>query len=80
MVGGYLLSGLDGGGGGVPTFPGLGGGTYSQVWMGGGVPTFPGLGGGVPTLRSGLGGVPTFPGPGGGSTYSGLDGGGYLPR
>ena len=38
-VWGYLLSGPDGWGGGVPTFPGLGvGGTYSQVWIGG-VPT-----------------------------------------
>ena len=53
--GGYLLSGLDGG---VPTFPGPGGGgTYSQVWMGG-VPTFPGPGGGGYLLRSGWG-VPT---------------------
>ena len=52
--GGPTFPGLDGRGGGVPTFPG------------GGLPTFPGLDCGVPTLTGGtyLGrrGVPTFPG------------------
>ena len=86
---------LPGGGGGVPTFPGLdGGGGYLlfQVWTGG-VPTFPGLDGGGGTYfsrsgrggtyfsRSGWGGVPTFPGLDRGvPTFPGLDGGGtYLP-
>ena len=60
--GGYLLSGLDGGG--VPTFPGPGWGGYLLSGLDGGVPTFPGPGG-VPTfwvggylLRAGWG-VPT---------------------
>ena len=58
-----------------------------HIWGGGGyLPS--GCGGGVPTLRSGwggylpsqvwVGGVPTFWV--GGGTYSGLDGGGYVPR
>ena len=67
------------GGGGVPTFPGLGwGGTDSQVWMGGDT-YLPRSGGGY--LLSGLdGGVPTFPGPGGVPTQGWMGGWGYLPR
>ena len=64
--GGYLLSGLYVGGGGVTYLLGWGRGTYS----GGGVPTF--WGGGVPTLVGGY-----LPSGVGGGTYSG--GGGYLP-
>ena len=67
--GGYLLSCLDGGGGGVPTFPGPGWGGYLLSGLDGGVSTFPGLGGGVPTFP-GLGGLPTFQ----------VGGRGYIPR